>query len=92
MISGEGMPTHRDPFNKGKLIVLFNITYPEQLDPAVAKKLAALLPKPKVAPVPAGAEDVHLQVFDGKLGIMELRQLRHFLGCKNYFPCLKLVL
>lgn len=66
MIQGEGMPTHKDPFNKGKLIVLFNITYPEKLDPAVAKKLAALLPNPKVPAVPAGAEEVHLDVFDGQ--------------------------
>ena len=66
MIAGEGMPTHKDPFNKGKLIVLFNITFPEKLDPSVAKKLSALLPKPKLPPVPAGAEDVHLEVFDGR--------------------------
>jgi len=66
MIQGEGMPTHKDPFNKGKLIVLFNITFPEKIDPTVAKKLSALLPKPKLPPVPAGAEDVHLEVFDGE--------------------------
>ena len=64
MIQGEGMPTHKDPFNKGKLIVLFNITFPEKID-TVAKKFSALLPKPKLPPVPAGAEDVHLEVFDG---------------------------
>ena len=65
MVLSEGMPTHKDPFNKGKLIVLFNITFPEKLDPSVAKKLSSLLPKPKLPPVPAGAEDVHLEVFDG---------------------------
>ena len=66
MIQGEGMPTHKDPFNKGKLIVLFNITYPEKLDPGVAKKIAALLPKPQIPAIPSGAEDVHLEVFDGE--------------------------
>ena len=71
MIAGEGMPTHKDPFNKGKLIVLFNITFPEKLDPSVAKKLSALLPKPKLPPVPAGAEDVHLEVFDGRQRLQE---------------------
>merc|ERR1711971_977110 len=45
---------------------LFNITFPEKLDPSVAKKLSSLLPKPKLPPVPAGAEDVHLEVFDGE--------------------------
>ena len=44
--------TLQDPFNKGKLIVLFNITYPEKLDPAVAKKILALLPKCVPAPIP----------------------------------------
>ena len=68
MVLSEGMPTHKDPFNKGKLIVLFNITFPEKLDPSVAKKLSSLLPKPKLPPVPAGAEDVHLEVFDGRQG------------------------
>ena len=71
MVLSEGMPTHKDPFNKGKLIVLFNITFPEKLDPSVAKKLSALLPKPKLPPVPAGAEDVHLEVFDGRQRLHE---------------------
>ena len=66
MIQGEGMPTHKDPFNKGKLIVLFNITFPEKLDPAVAKKLFALLPKPNLPAVPKDTEQVHLEVFDGE--------------------------
>merc|ERR1712226_1551403 len=52
MVRGEGMPTHKDHFNKGKLIVLFNITFPEKLDPSVAAKLAALLPKPKKQEIP----------------------------------------
>jgi len=65
MIKGEGMPTHRDPFNKGKLIIIFNITFPEKLDPAVAKKISALLPKPNTPPVPKDGEEVHLEEFDG---------------------------
>eukprot|EP00091_Calanus_sinicus_P012025 TRINITY_DN27139_c0_g1_i1.p1 TRINITY_DN27139_c0_g1~~TRINITY_DN27139_c0_g1_i1.p1 ORF type:complete len:100 (-),score=25.67 TRINITY_DN27139_c0_g1_i1:49-348(-) len=66
MIQGEGMPTHKDPFNKGKLIVLFNITYPEKLDPATAKKLYSILPKPNLPAVPKDSEEVHLEVFDGE--------------------------
>lgn len=65
MIKGEGMPTYRDPFNKGKLIIIFNITFPEKLDPAVAKKISALLPKPNTPPVPKDGEEVHLEEFDG---------------------------
>jgi len=65
-ISGEGMPTHRDPFNKGRLIIIFNINFPEKLEPAVAKKIAALLPKVQLPPVPKDAEQVRLEVFDGE--------------------------
>jgi DnaJ-class molecular chaperone len=66
MVAGEGMPVHRDPFNKGRLIIIFNITYPEKLEPSQAKKLLALLPKVQRPPVPAQAEEVSLQHFDGK--------------------------
>jgi len=64
-IQGEGMPTFRDPFNKGKLIIIFNTTYPDKLDPATAKKIAALLPKIEKPIVPKDAENVKLEVFDG---------------------------
>jgi len=66
MIKGEGMPTYRDPFNKGKMIIIFNITYPDKLDPAVAKKILQLLPQPKTPPLPKDSEEVQLEVFDGE--------------------------
>ena len=67
MIKGEGMPTYRDPFNKGKMIIIFNITYPDKIDPAVAKKISSLLPAPKnVPPIPKDGEEVHLEEFDGR--------------------------
>merc|ERR1719481_2000152 len=66
MIKGEGMPTYRDPFNKGKLIIIFNITFPDKIDPAVAKKIASLLPSPKLPAVPKDSEEVHLEEFDGE--------------------------
>lgn len=56
----------RDPFNKGKLIIIFNINYPERLDPTAATKIAALLPKVNAPAVPSDAELVKLEVFDGK--------------------------
>jgi len=65
MVPGEGMPTHKDPFNKGKLIIIFTVTFPEKLDPSVAKKLQALLPKPKKSEIPNGSEDVQIEEFDG---------------------------
>ena len=43
-IIGEGMPTYRNPFEKGKLIIQFTVDFPESLDPKVAEKLEKLLP------------------------------------------------
>ena len=43
-VYGEGMPTYRNPFEKGKLIVKFSVDFPESIDPQIADKLEALLP------------------------------------------------
>merc|ERR1719481_841971 len=63
-VYGEGMPTYRNPFEKGKLIVKFAIDFPEALDPHVAQKLEALLPpKPKLR-IPEIHDEVDLSPFD----------------------------
>ena len=56
----------RDPFNKGKLIIIFNINFPEKLDPSTAKKIAALLPRVTKPELPSDAEKVKLEIFDGE--------------------------
>ena len=66
MVEGEGFPTHRDPFNKGRLIIIFNVVFPDSLTEANAKKLSAFLPKVNRDEVPSGAEEVKMQVFDGQ--------------------------
>ena len=43
-VFGEGMPTYRNPFEKGKLIVQFAVNFPESIEPAVAEKLERILP------------------------------------------------
>merc|ERR1711879_11663 len=67
-MGGEGMPTFRDPFNKGKMIIIFNVTYPDSIDPSAAKKILQLLPQPKNKnpPLPKDVEEVHLEVFHGE--------------------------
>merc|ERR1719367_557204 len=37
-VLGEGMPTYRNPFEKGKLIIQFAVQFPERLEPAMAEK------------------------------------------------------
>ena len=43
-VLGEGMPTYRNPFEKGKLIIQFSVDFPESLPPSVAQKLEKILP------------------------------------------------
>jgi len=66
MILEEGFPTHRDPFTKGRLIIVFNVNFPESLTADQAKKIAAGLPKVVKPEVAKNAEDVKMVEFDGK--------------------------
>ena len=43
-VQGEGMPQYRNPFEKGRLIISFNVVFPDSLDPAMAESLAKILP------------------------------------------------
>ena len=44
MVRGEGMPQYRNPFEKGRLIIQFNVIFPASLEPSVAEALAGILP------------------------------------------------
>merc|ERR1719273_168259 len=63
-VYGEGMPTYRNPFEKGKLIVKFAVDFPEAIDPHVAQKLEALLPPKPVIVIPEMHEEADLSPFD----------------------------
>lgn len=65
-VSGEGMPQHRNPFEKGRLIISFNVVFPPSLEPHVAEQLAQILPPAPVPIVPDDAEEVDLDEFDPK--------------------------
>ena len=43
-ILNEGMPHYRNPFEKGRLIIQFNIDFPQQLPPEIIPQLEGLLP------------------------------------------------
>jgi len=63
-VYAEGMPTYRNPFEKGKLVIKFSVDFPEALDPQVVSKLEALLP-PKAEPmIPDEHDEVNLSEFD----------------------------
>lgn len=63
-IYGEGMPTYRNPFEKGKLIIQFNVEFPESMDPAIIPKLEKLLPPKEEPMIPEEHEEVNMQDFD----------------------------
>lgn len=50
------MPQYKNPFEKGRLFVQFDVEFPEPKDitPEVATALIAVLPKAEVLSTPAG--------------------------------------
>lgn len=59
-INGEGMPTHRNPFEKGKLIVQFSVEFPSKIDSSVVSRLEALLPPRPALEIPQEHEEVDM--------------------------------
>jgi len=63
-VLGEGMPTYRNPFEKGKLIIQFAVQFPERLEPAMAEKLEKILPQKEEAMIPDDHEEADLNDYD----------------------------
>lgn len=66
-IMNEGFPRHKNPYEKGKLIVQFLVTFPESIDPKKIPKLESVLPPRPVVEIPKDAEvveEVYLQELD----------------------------
>jgi len=55
-IHNEGMPTYKNPFEKGKLLIQFVVDFPETINPAHIEQLEALLPAKPESIVPDDAE------------------------------------
>jgi len=56
-IAGEGMPIHKRPYEKGRLIIKFNVQFPKLLKEDAIKLIDKALPKPK-AKAPVNEEEV----------------------------------
>lgn len=65
-VHGEGMPQHRNPFEKGRLVISFEVIFPRSLEPALAGKLAEILPPEAEPIIPDDHEEVDLNDFDPK--------------------------
>lgn len=57
-IPSEGMPIHRNPFDKGNLLVQVSVQFPDEIDPAVAVELEKLLPPKPTIDFPLTGENV----------------------------------
>merc|ERR1719427_38395 len=63
-VQGEGMPQYRNPFEKGRLIIQFNVVFPPNLEPSVAEALAGILPPAEEPMIPDDHDEVDLNDFD----------------------------
>merc|ERR1719495_415831 len=76
-VFGEGMPTYRNPFEKGRLIIQFNVVFPPSLEPSVAEKLASILPPADEPILPDEVDEVDLNDFDPEA---DRQQQHHRMG------------
>lgn len=60
-IEGEGMPTYKRPFEKGRLVVRFAVQFPKTLSPENIKQLDKALPHPPAAKQPKPAKDAEVE-------------------------------
>lgn len=65
-VMGEGMPIYRDPFEKGRLIIQFGVSFPPNnfLPAKSLETLESVLPSREEVMIPDGAEECSLQDFD----------------------------
>lgn len=65
-IPGEGMPRHRNPFEKGRLIIQFSIIFPPNnwISTGKLKELENLLPPRERVDIPTEHEECNLMPFD----------------------------
>merc|ERR1740129_2149593 len=64
LVYSEGMPTYRNPFEKGRLIVQFSVKFPESIEPSMAEELAKVLPDSEEPMIPDDHEEVDMHHFD----------------------------
>jgi len=78
MVRGEGMPQYRNPFEKGRLIIQFNVIFPSHLEPSVAETLASILPPVDEPILPDDVDEVDLNDFDPEADRQQQRMGNHY--------------
>lgn len=62
-ILGEGMPQHKNPFEKGRLIVQFQIVFPQTISQVIIPELEKCLPPRPLTQIPHNAEECNMVSF-----------------------------
>jgi len=63
-VDGEGMPIHKRPYEKGRLIIKFNVQFPKTVTVDALKLLDKALPRPKAKPAVTEEEVEDVQLTD----------------------------
>lgn len=64
-IASEGMPVHRNPFDKGSLLIQISVQFPDEIDATIAAQLEKLLPPKPTIDFPLTGENVEdVTMFD----------------------------
>lgn len=63
-IAGEGMPQYKNPFEKGRLIIQFQVIFPVSIQPALTPQLEQCLPPRPPVSIPIDSEECHLVCFN----------------------------
>lgn len=63
-VSGEGMPQYKNPFEKGRLIIQFFVSFPDSVPIDLVPSLEQCLPGRPVVKVPEDAEECNMLELD----------------------------
>merc|ERR1719327_2024311 len=63
-VQGEGMPHYRNPFEKGRMLIQFNVVFPPNLDPAMAEALSKILPPVEEPMIPDDHDECDMNDYD----------------------------
>lgn len=63
-VMGEGMPIYKNPFEKGRLVIQFDVNFPNSINPAVIPELETCLPPRTEIKIPNEAEEAMLTDLD----------------------------
>jgi len=66
-VMNEGMPRYKNPQEKGRLIIMFEVAFPERLGHDDIQVLSKILPPNPEVPIPADAVEAHMTAYDANL-------------------------